>query len=456
MTRGTNRRRRFDDALSARTSRRDLLRRAAVAGVAAPSLVGALRARPASAAAVPSRQNQDVEGSLAIWGWEAAIDALKVVDPAFQQAYPNVQLEYVPRPPADTYQQLQLAASAGAGGPDVALIEDSHLAQYAQLGVLADLTDQVAPYRDKMNDYKWLQAEADGRTYAMPWDSGPCALFYRRDVFDQAGVDPNALATWEDYYQAATTIKQAAGVPMLQQAKARNDARTFETLLWQRGLGYVDADGNVILDTEPRVRETLEYLGRFWQEDLALDTEPWTDPWYKAFADGAVASIPGAVWMGTFFKSFIAPEAAGAWGVVRLPAWPGEESRASNDGGSALAVWGASEQQEAAWAYIEFHLGREDSQLAMYKETDIFPSLETTYADPFFQEPDPYFAEQPVRSLFAEVVAEIPAANVYTANYQEMNGLLQAEVQRYAAGEQDAEQALKNAADAIRDRTQRS
>jgi ABC-type glycerol-3-phosphate transport system substrate-binding protein len=61
-----------------------------------------------------------------------------------------------------------------------------------------------------------------------------------------------------------------------------------------------------------------------------------------------------------------------------------------------------------------------------------------------------------VRSLFAEVVAGVPAAGIYTANYQEMNGLLVAELQRYAVGEQDAEQALKRAADAIRERVERS
>jgi lactose/L-arabinose transport system substrate-binding protein len=439
-----------DDLLRSNLSRRELLRRAAIAGVAVPAIAGAVHLRPGAVAA----QNTDLSAELKIWGWEGAIEALQAADAAFQEAYPKVTLEYVKRPPSDTYQQLQLSASAGSGGPDVSIIEDSHLAQFVQLGVLADLTDQVAPYVDKMNEYKWHQATMDDRIYAMPWDSGPCAVFYRRDIFEQAGVDPESLATWDDYYEAAKTIKTAANVPMLQEAKARNSARTFEMLLWQRGLGYIDSEGEVILDTEPKVQETLEYLGKFWQEDLALDTESWTDPWYKAFADGSVATIPGAVWMGTFFKSFIAPDAAGKWGVVRLPAWTGEESRASNDGGSALAIWSGTEQQEAAWAYVEFHLGRDDSQLTMYKETDIFPSLETTYTDPFFKEPDPYFDDEPVRSLFAEIVAEIPAAGIYSASYQEMNSLLMPEIQKYALGDQDAQQTLKAAADAIRGRVQ--
>jgi lactose/L-arabinose transport system substrate-binding protein len=91
----------------------------------------------------------------------------------------------------------------------------------------------------------------------------------------------------------------------------------------------------------------------------------------------------------------------------------------------------------------------------MYRETDLFPSLETTYTDPFFEEPDPYFSDQPVRQLFAEIVNEIPEAGIYTADYQEMNGLLVPEIQRFAVGDQSAEEALANAANAIRDRTQR-
>jgi lactose/L-arabinose transport system substrate-binding protein len=392
---------------------------------------------------------------LTVWGWEAAINTLKEVDADFTAAYPNVKFEYVVQPPADTYRNIQLAVSAGSGAPDVSVIEDSHLAQFVELGALADITDQVAPYKSLMNPYKWQSAESDGRAYAMPWDSGPVALYYRRDVFETAGVDPGSIQTWDDYYEAAKTIKAKAGVPMLQNSKARNSGRLLEMLIWQRGLGYVDADGAVILDKDPKIGETLEYLGRFWDEDLALDNEEWTDPWYAAFADGKVATQIAAVWMGTFFKSFIAPEAAGDWGVIKLPIWEEGDVQASNDGGSQLAIFEESDQKDAAWAYVQYHLGRPESQLTMYREQDIFPSLETTYDDPFFSEPDPYFGGDKARTLFAEVVSQIPSAGMYTADYQEMNGLLAPEIQKFAMGEQTAEQALTNAASAIRDQTQR-
>lgn len=398
--------------------------------------------------------NPELTGNLEIWIWQGAAEALQSVDAEFSEMYPNIQLTYTLFPTGDLYQQVQLSAVAG-GAPDVSGIENSHLAQFAQLGILADLSERVEPYLPLMNSFKWSEAEVDGRYYAMPWDSGPVALYYRRDVFEQAGVDPQSIRTWEDYYQAALTIHEATDLPMWQQATARNNARLFEILLWQQGLGYVDADGNVILDSEPRIQATLEFMGRFWQEGLAADVEEWTDPWYRNFADGGVATHPGAVWMGTFFKSFIAPEAAGDWGVIKLPVWEEGGSQASNDGGSSLVIFEESAQKEAAWAYVEFHLGRQESQLTMYRETDIFPSLETTYADPFFAEPDPYYAGQAVHELFAEVVREIPDAGVYSADYQEMNSLMEEEIQRFATGQQSAEEALARAAREIRDRTQR-
>ena len=409
-------------------------------------------AEAAAAAAPPA----STAGKLTIWCWEAAADTLKVVDDDFKRAYPNIELKYVLLQPADVYQKLQLAVAAGGGFPDVSCIEDSHLAQFVELGTLADITEQATPFVEQMNAHKWSQAQKDGRYFAVPWDSGPVGVFYRRDVFRRAGVDPASIETWEDYYEAAKTVKAKTGVAMWPQPKGQNDARLFEMLLWQQGLGYIDAEGNVILDEEPQIEETLEFMGRFWKEGLAAGEEWWTDPWYKALANGDVATVVEAVWLGTFFKSFIAPKAGGKWGVIKLPVWESGGSQASNDGGSALAVLEESKQQEAAWAYTRFHLVLDKSQLEMYRKKDIFPSLETTYDDAFFEQPDPYFGGDKARELFAEVVKEIPEAGIYSPDYQQMNQLTAAELQKYALGKQSASEALANAARAIRARTKRS
>jgi len=445
------------DWFDARLTRREALKRAGVIGLALPMLPTLLEACGGSTATsqvhVPS---SSTKGSLTIWGWKDSLDALKLQDADFTAAYPGISYQYVARPPADTYRNIELAITAGSGGPDVALIEDSHLTAYVQLGAMADLTELVGPYVDLIDSYKWAWTKKGARYFAMPWDPGPVAVFYRRDLFQQAGVDPASLATWDDFHKAARTIKEKTGLAMWQQSKARNDGRLFETLLWQQGTGYVDDRGHVILDQDPKVAQTLDYINTFWQEGLAADQEPWTNPWYKAQTDGTTATVVDAVWMGTFFKSWIAPKATGKWGVLPLPAWKAGGSQASNDGGSALAIFDSSQQKEAAWAYVQFHLGRPASQLQIYEKTDIFPSLKATYQDPFFKEPDPYFGDQTVRETFAHIAERIPKAGIYSKDYAQMNTLLVPEIQKLALGQQSVQAALSNAAGLIRDKTHRA
>jgi len=417
-----------------------------------PALVTVALAQTPADALVP---NPDLHATLEIWAWNGSGIDSKAADADFAKYYPNIQLNYVLRPTPDTYQQIQLGAVAGGGLPDISNIENSHLRQFVELGILVDLTERVAPYVPLMNAFKWREAEMDGRYYAMPFDSGPVALFYRRDVFDQAGVNADDIETWADYYEAAKVIKAATGLPMWQQATARNNARLFEILMWQRGAGYLDADGNVILDRDERILQILEFMGRFWQEGLAVDAEEWSDAWYRNFDAPGVASHPGAVWMGTFFKSWIAPDAVGKWGVVRLPAWEAGGAQAANDGGSSLVIFEQSKQKEAAWAYVEFQLGRTASQVDIFIASDTFPSLETAYDHPHFGEPDPYYGGQLVRELFTQIVQEIPVAGIYNVDYQEMNGLMAEQIQRFAIGQITAQEALTAAAREIRSRTGR-
>src|SRR6266545_882197 len=400
-----------------RMTRRQMIQRLGALGLALPSLPAILEACGGEATPASTTLSKDLKGSITIWGWKASLDALKLVDADFTAAFPNVTFKYVERPPADTYRNIQLAIAAGTGAPDVAVIEDSHLPQYVHIGALADITDWVKPYVSKMVSYKWNWTKKSNRYYAMPWDPGPVAVFYRRDVFQKAGVDPASIQTWDDFYQAAKTIKQKTGAFMWQQAKARNDGRLLETLLWQQGTGYVDSSGNVILDKDTKIQQTLEYIGRFWTDGLAADQEPWTDPWYKGQASG---------------------------------------TSASNDGGSVLAIFDQSSQKDAARAYVEFHLGQDGSQLKIYEKTDIFPSLKSAFEDPFFQEADPYFGDQKVRTMFAEIAAKIPDAGIYSTDYQLMSSLATPEIQKFALGQQSAQQALANAAQLIRERTHRS
>ena len=401
-------------------------------------------------------------GTITLWGWSFdSMEATGLID-SFKTEYPDINVEIVVYNSGDTYQNLQLACSAGQGAPDVVQIENSHLAAYVALdGCLTDITDRVEPMLDQFNAYKWQDAELDGKYYAVPWDSGPVVLYYRQDIFEQAGLPTNSesvselVSTWDSYLDVCKTIKENTGHNCFANSRAANDARLYEIALWQQGLGYYDEEGNVTVDSPENVA-TLEKLGQFWDADVTSDSQPWTDPWYAELGgtgDDAVATLVEASWMGVFLKTWVAADIPGAWGVAYMPAFAEGQVRAANDGGSTLAIPAESDNKDAAWAFIEFMLARPENQLTQFAYNDFLPALESTYSDPIFNEPDPFFGDQTPRQIYLDVAGKIPTARVYGPNYSLMNGHVATAIQRYATGELSAQEALSEAADNIRRET---
>jgi ABC-type glycerol-3-phosphate transport system substrate-binding protein len=154
-----------------------------------------------------------------------------------------------------------------------------------------------------------------------------------------------------------------------------------------------------------------------------------------------------------FLKTWIAGDTAGKWGVANMPAFKDGQPRAANDGGSTLAIPEQSKNKDAAWAFIEYMLGKEDSQLKQFAYSDFLPALETTYTDPLFTEPDSFFKGEVARKVYLDVAKQIPTGYVYGPKYQLMNGLVATAIQKYATGAMSAADALKEAADAIRQQT---
>jgi ABC-type glycerol-3-phosphate transport system substrate-binding protein len=406
-------------------------------------------------------------GDIVVWGWEAAlndtIEAAGVIE-AFNAEFPDVNVEFLIMAPNDVYTNLPLAITAGDELPDVVLVENSRLAQFVHMGggtALTDLTDKVGPYVDQFNAYKWTDCTMDGKYYCLPWDSGPVVMYYRRDVFDAAGLpsDPEevtaAIATWDDYLEACQQIKEETGAFCFAHNQANNFGRLYEMTLWEQGLGYYDLESGEVTVDSPENIATLETLGEFWDAELVSDNLEWTDPWYAELGtvpleEQPIATIIEASWMEVFMKDWIAPGTAGLWGVAEMPSVTAGGVRASNDGGSTFVIPAEAPNPEAAWAFIEHALAKPESQLAMFETSGFIPSLETTYDDALFEAGDEFFDGQNARAIYADVVQRIPSAGIYGPNYNMMNGAVSLAIQRYAAGEVSAAEALQEAAAEIR------
>ncbi len=389
-------------------------------------------------------------GALNIWLGSGLWDAIIA---EFQEECPDLNITFAARSSSDNITGLQLALSAGEGGCDVCNIEVKDFGQFVNSGALLDLTDRVAPFRDLIPEDAWQYVTgSEGNVYGVPVDVGPVVMYYRRDVFELAGLpsDPESVSemvsTWEDYLNVCQTIKTNADLYCFPLSRASNDARIYEMMLWSQGLGYYNAAGELAVNSPENVA-MLELMGQFWANDLVTDVSSWTNEWYAGFSsfDEPVASIVIAGWMELFLPTWIAPDTAGLWGVARMPGAGEDSPRAALDGGSALFIPAHSANADAAWAFIQETILADDVMLAFRTDPTrggVLPAITSVYSDPSMVRPLDFFGGQNTTALYLEVYEDVQAVGIWGQHYTTINDVVRVAIQRFALGQATAQEAL--------------
>ncbi|MFF5207467.1 ABC transporter substrate-binding protein [Streptosporangium sp. NPDC000396] len=345
-----------------------------------------------------------LSGEITIWSWDVAAEAIRRLAPQFEKVHPEVKVQVVDIGYDNAYKKITMGLESGSGLPDVITLEDDHIPGYAENfpNGLVDLSGVAGKYKADFDRAKWAAASSGKALFALPWDSAPVALYYRRDYFQQAGVDPGSIVTWDDAVRAGEKIKRATGKRLF--VSDFTTAGTFTILLQQLGQGYFK-DGKVAVNSPAAVR-ALTLLKTLRDKDLLQNEKGWNGL-VTATKEGRVATQPTAVWWsGTLTGEM--PELSGRFGVVPLPAFNPNGIRTSSNGGSALAITSQTKNHDAAWAFIEWLLTRKDNQVSMMRTEALFPAYLPALTDPLFDQPQPYFGGQQVNRLFADEVRNIP------------------------------------------------
>lgn len=341
-------------------------------------------------------------GDLLVWAWEPTLEAV-VED--FEAEYPNVNIELVNAGTGnDQYTALQNAIAAGDGVPDVAQIEYFALPQFALAESVKDLSGYGAgDLADTFSPGPWSSVQANAGIYGLPMDSGPMALFYNTEVFDQYGVEvPN---TWDEYVEAARAL-QAAN-PDVYIANDTGDAGFTTSLIWQAGGQPYKVDG-----TDVTVNFSDEGSTKFaetWQqlldEDLLAPISSWSDEWYQGLGSGTIATLATGAWMPGNFTSGV-PQAAGKWRAAPLPQWEEGGTASAENGGSSLTIPAASEQGALAYAFLDYANLGDGVQTRI--DGGAFPATAAQLeSEEFLNAEFEYFGGQKANEIFAESASNV-------------------------------------------------
>ncbi|BDZ54722.1 ABC transporter substrate-binding protein [Agromyces marinus] len=391
-------------------------------------------------------------GEITVWSWDVAATALDRLGDEFEAEHPGTTVNVVDVGYDNAYDKLSVGLQAGSGLPDVVTIETDRAPGYINefpTG-LVDLTPVLGDDEADFDPFKWAaQSDADGALKIAPWDSGTVGLFYRTDYFDEAGVDPASIETWDDLVAAGEQIQAKTGRTLLSLDVATGGG--FQMLLQQQGQGLFDEDGRITVNS-PEAVEALTLLKTLNEKGLLKNVKGW-DGRVTSAKDGDSAVTPEAVWwIGTLLGD--APELAGSYRVTELPAFDEGGARTSNSGGSGLAVPAQAKNPDLAAAFVAFALADADSQASMMVNEGLFPSYLPALQNEYFTEPQDYFGGQPVYQLFAEQTANIPPITFTTDNAEASDIVANAVVAAVLNGA-DPQQVLDDAAAQIATATDR-
>ena len=329
---------------------------------------------------------------------------LKLVLPDFATTNKDLDVTFITNSHEDHHKKLtsNLATASGAG--DIVFVDLGKLGSFINSGGFIDLgpkIDKTSALVDSFAAYSWAQGKgSDGKQYAIPVDSGPGVLFYRRDYVDDLGFKIEEITKdWDTYLAYGVQIKRKKGVALLVNSADIADLIVNATVKGGDGL-YFDKDGKSLLTSERfvtafTVAKTAKDLG------LDLNVTSWTNEWYELLRSGKVATQLSGAWLLGHLKNWIAPQSTGLWGVSNLP-----NGIYGSWGGSFLAIPKQSVRPDEAWRVIEF-LVRPDIQLKGLINIGAFPANLKTFEDKVLTEPVEYLRGQKARLLFAEISRKI-------------------------------------------------
>jgi sn-glycerol 3-phosphate transport system substrate-binding protein len=261
----------------------------------------------------------------------------------------------------DTTTKALTAAKAGTP-PAVAVL----LATDVYTLIDEDVIDPIDDFTKTEEDKAWLagfmpaylkSAQTEDHLWSVPFQRSTAVMYYNKQAFKDAGLDPEKYpTTWDEMVAAgkAVTAKDAAGqVTRWGIGIAGNVGSAqwlFGALVAQNGGTLVNEAGTETYLTDPKVVEALQY----WVDLSTKDAihPPGIFEWGTAPADFLAGRV-AMIWHTTGNLANIRKNAAFDFG---LAPFPGHPTPASVLGGGNLYIFkdASDEEKAAAYKFIQF------------------------------------------------------------------------------------------------------
>lgn len=378
--------------------------------------------------------------TVTFFSWIGNQPEMKKLAAAFHQEHPNITIKFQ-NVPAEQAAQVLTTRIAGNNAPDVAYVNASDTADYASRGAAVDLTNYIER-SDVVNPDDYVEAfrtfvTYDDTLWGLPIGGETTGLFYRTDLFQEAGID-GPPTTWEEFESAAAALTDESKGQYGYELFAPEAAYYWYPWLYQAGGDLLSEDGAEVLFTSDEAKEAADFyvdLVQYSPPDY-LNSNSWDGR--VAFAEGQVGMYMAGAWFaGTLTEEF--PDIEGKWATAPLPEGPA--GCKTTIAGDSLVMMSQTENADAAWLWMEFLSQPKNIARMTYKtEGTLLPPLTSLL------EGEEITQEKPVLEGFIDLMPCGVASTVSNPKFPRIETILNEELGKAMYEEQSAEEALENAA----------
>ncbi len=351
---------------------------AAGATTAAVAATTAAAAATTAAAGGDAAPNTTVTGNVRLATATSSPEEDKIVDQQvanFTKAYPNVKVarEII----ASDYDTKIKTLIAGNNAPDVFYVDSLIAPDYIQGKVFEPLNSYADKNKVNIGDFYPALIKAytgpDGKVYGLPKDHNTLAMFYNKEMFQQAGITA-APKTWDELRAAAQKLKDKNPAADFTPIAADPDLARLLPWVYQAGGGMLSDDLKSSKVTEAGFKKGLDF-------------------YYGLRKDGfsKKASEVGADWAGdALIKGKAAIAFEGGWLIpplsktpmkdkVGIAELPKGDQQATMDFTVAYVMSSKSKDKDAAFALLSFLTS--ESQQRLLSDTGLaLPSRQSLTA----------------------------------------------------------------------------
>lgn len=255
----------------------------------------------------------------------------------------------------DNHNNLLIALQSGTGAPDMADIEIGRFANYLKgTPQLVPLNDVIEPLSDKLIMSRFENYAKDGNYYGIDYHVGMMVIYYNTEICDAAGIDIDAIKTWDDYVEAGKTVVAETGIPMT--TLEIQEHWSYYPLVTEAGSDWLGKDGSVILDNQENI-DVMQFLYDMMYVDQIAVPAPGgfhhAEEYYGFMNDGGAASLWMPEWYLNRFTDYM-PDLNGKIAVRPLPRWTEDGSYAAGMGGTGTVVTNQCENPELAADFLAY------------------------------------------------------------------------------------------------------